>query len=109
MDALEARKPLVVVVNDALMDNHQAELAEGRHRHHSHMVAQQLPDHRQQLVSVHAGQHHIQDHLQRNGGGPRVWWRRCVQTYVTACVRMSPLPSPTLRASKRGRMGTPVV
>ena len=30
MDALEARKPLVVVVNDALMDNHQAELAEVR-------------------------------------------------------------------------------
>ena len=49
---------------------HQAELAKGRHCHHGHMVAQQLPDHRQQLVSVHAGQHHVQDHLQRNGGGP---------------------------------------
>ena len=60
MDALGRRKPLVVVVNDGLMDNHQTELADvrgserapvpffialsrPRHRPRSHVSSPQLP------------------------------------------------------------------
>ena len=43
MDALDRRRPLVVVVNDALMDNHQTELADVRSSERARSVSLRTP------------------------------------------------------------------